>query len=205
MDEAAYTAKHLQPRKTIAVNVYIGRWIVTDAIEKYRQKYPDVTIATDYNPSAPIENFDILVTDKVLSGPYSCSEVMDERLVLAYSRKHFPQIETLPPEKLCDYSFITTAPGGAMEHFTYRICEDLGFRPHVVLQSDDTFFFRRCVTLGLVIAIVPQKAWKGHVAEHIAFKELGPYTHKIYIHQKVNGNLYLKDFANLLRTEFSKL
>jgi len=73
----------------------------------------------------------------------------------------------------------------------------------VVMQSGDTFFFRRCVTLGLGVAIVPEKTWRGHVGNTVAFKKLGHFSRKVYVYRKNNGNPYLKEFAVLLQQEFA--
>lgn len=203
LEEAAYRVKNLHSRKKIAINVHITAFVVVQVIEKFHRKYPDLSFVTSYDPDAAMQDFEIVITDQVVPGAYERTEVIEENLVLAYSRKHFPQVEHMAPEELGSCPFVTAAAGSHMEQSMYKVCDDLGIIPDVVMQSGDTFFFRRCVTLGLGVAIVPEKTWKGHVGENVAFKELGDYKYKVYVYRKDNENPYLKEFAALLEKEFA--
>jgi len=204
LEEAAYRVKNLHDREKISINVHITGFLIVSAIEKFHRKYPQLSFVTSYNPDASMQDFEIVVTDQILPGAYERIQVMEESLVLAYSRKHFPQVEDMPLEALGSCPFITTASGSTMEKTMYQVCEDLGIIPDVVLQSSDTFFFRRCVALGIGVAIVPKKTWMGHLSESVGFKDLGPYTKKVYVYRKNNGNPYLKEFTELLLLEFAK-
>ena len=158
---------------------------------------------TSYDPDAAMQDFDIVITDHIVPGAYVRTEVMEENLVLAYSRKHFPQVENMQTEELGSLPFITSGADSSMEQTMYQVCEELGIAPDVVLQCGDTFFFRRAVVLGLGVAIIPEKTWRGHVSEAVAFKNLGQYSRKVYVYRKDNGNPYLKEFAELLQQEFA--
>lgn len=204
LEEAAYRVKNLQSRRNIAINVHITGFVIVKAIEKFHRKYPELSFVTNYDPNAVMQDFEIVVTDQMVPGAYERIEVMEEELVLAYSRKHFPQVEHMTPEELGNVPFVTTACGSHMEQSMYNVCEELGIIPDVVMQSGDVFFFRRCVTLGLGVAIVPEKTWRGHVANTVAFKKLGPFTRKVYVYRKNNGNPYLREFAELLKQEFDR-
>ncbi len=203
LEEAAYRVKNLHARERISINVHITGFVIVGAIEKFHRKYPELRFVTNYDPDAAMQDFEIVITDQIVPGAYVRTEVMEENLVLAYSRKHFPQVETMALEELGSCPFITTAAGSTMEQTMYKVCEELGIIPDVVMQSGDTFFFRRCVTLGLGVAIVPEKTWRGHVADTVAFKKLGHFSRKVYVYWKNNGNPYLREFAVLLQQEFA--
>jgi DNA-binding transcriptional LysR family regulator len=204
LEEATYRVRNLHSREKIAINVHITGFVIIGAIEKFHRKYPQLRFVTSYDPDAAMQDFEIVVTDQIVPGAYERTEVMEENLVLAYSRKHFPQVAHMPLEEIGTCPFITAAAGSTMEKTMYQVCEELGIIPDVVMQSGDTFFFRRCVTLGLGIAIVPEKTWAGHVGETVAFRNIGPYKRKVYVYRKNNGNPYLQEFADLLQQEFAQ-
>lgn len=203
LEEAAYRVRNLHSREKIAINVHITGFVIISAIEKFHRKYPELSFVTSYDPDAAMQDFDIVITDHIVPGAYVRTEVMEENLVLAYSRKHFPQVENMQTEELGSLPFITSGADSSMEQTMYQVCEELGIAPDVVLQCGDTFFFRRAVVLGLGVAIIPEKTWRGHVSEAVAFKNLGQYSRKVYVYRKDNGNPYLKEFAELLQQEFA--
>ena len=93
--------------------------------------------------------------------------------------------------------------GSSIYENTLSICNRLGFSPHIVLQSEDPFYIRKCVELGLGIAIIPELSWHGQFSENIAMKNIGNFKRKIYVYKKYSMNECTNKFYNMLLDKFS--
>ena len=93
--------------------------------------------------------------------------------------------------------------GSSLYANSLKICNSLGFNPHIVLQSEDPFYIRKCVELGLGITIVPELSWQGQFSKEITLKSIGEIKRKIYIYKKYASNKYIDNFSTMLIEHFS--
>ena len=73
--------------------------------------------------------------------------------------------------------------------------------PEVALKTDDPFYFRRGVEMGLGIAFVPEFSWLGQFSERIRLIPCGDFSRDIYLYTDktaYRGGLADK-FADMLR------
>ena len=61
-------------------------------------------------------------------------------------------------------------------------CAAFHFRPRIAIQSDDPFYIRKCVELGLGVAIVPMISWKGQFGEQITLKPLKGFVRNSFVY-----------------------
>ena len=195
--------KKLQEINTININIHICRRIVMEVIEDFRKIHPEVSFITTHNNDQISDEFDIIVTDKELDLPYSKIKAAEENFLLAYNKKEFVFNNNLIPLELENAPFITMNSGSSLYANSLKICNSLGFNPHIVLQSEDPFYIRKCVELGLGIAIVPDLSWHGQFSEDITLKSIGEIKRKIYIYKKNAANKYIDDFSTMLIEHFS--
>ena len=80
----------------------------------------------------------------------------EENFLLAYNKTGFVINDNITSSELKNLPFITMGKGSSIYKHALRICGHLGFSPNIVLQSEDPFYIRKCVELGLGIAIVPE-------------------------------------------------
>ena len=62
--------------------------------------------------------------------------------------------------ELSDEPFITMSEKSSMYEITESICRDFGFKPKIAMQSDDPFYVRKGVELGLGVSFVPNFSWQ---------------------------------------------
>lgn len=163
----------------INVGICVNRRPVMLAIEKFRENNKDAKIITKHNLGENVGDFDIILSDGSINIPnFSKKKVITERIRLVYKKGLIKNddIKSLP--------FITMGEGNSMYKYTLDICAALGFTPNIALQSDDPFYIRKCVELGLGIALVPEFSWRGQFSKGVEFKNIGEFTRDTYIFKK---------------------
>ena len=157
-----------------------NRRTVTSAIEKFIQRYPAVKFVIHHNLDAQ-ENFDVLISDVC---PYDYGKkilLVDEEICLAVNREHLlANCETVSVSALENERFITMTAGNSMQKITVNLCADAGFTPNIAIQTDDPFYLRKYIEMGLGIAFVPSNSWSGLFPESVVLKRLERIRRKTY-------------------------
>lgn len=157
-----------------------NRRTVTVAIEKFIQKYPDVKFIIHHNLDAD-DDFDIFISDMC---PYEYDRkilLVDEEICVAVSRDHpLAKRASVSVSDLEKERFITMTAGNSIQKITVNACADAGFAPDIAIQTDDPFYLRKYVEMGLGIAFVPTNSWSGLFPENIVLKKLEHIRRKTY-------------------------
>ena len=203
LENAGKSLKAAKETITIKINIRIARRVVMEAIEDFRRIYPNIHFVTAHNTDTLSGEYDIIVTDEAFNLPYRQTLAAEETILLAYNRYKFSFPGGTTDPGLIKAPFITMANGNSMYDHTLKACQQLGFTPNIVLQSEDPFYIRKCIELGLGIAFVPSLSWKGQFSEDIAFADMGKNRRNIYIYEKYGANDPLEEFHALLLSKFS--
>lgn len=184
---------------TIRILMLSNRNIVMKIIEEFRNEYPNVHIIAKHNVQEDKSKFDIIITAEDLDKrTFEKRILVTEEMVLAYSDKEplpysISEISALP--------FISMSAGSNLYALTQKICRQLGFEPNIVIQSDDPFYIRRCIELGLGVAIIPSFTWKG-LLDGIKTQPLNGFKRTTYIYKNKYSNSFVaKEFINKLENE----
>ncbi len=203
LENAKKSLKNPLKAEIIKINIHICRRIVMEVIEDFRKIHPEVSFITTHNNDQISDEFDIIVTDKELDLPYSKTKAAEENFLLAYNKKEFVFNNNLIPLELENAPFITMNSGSSLYANSLKICNSLGFNPHIVLQSEDPFYIRKCIELGLGISFVPELSWHGQFSKNIALKNIGENKRIIYIYKKYGINEFVNKFYDMLMDKFS--
>ena len=202
--EKAETSLKSTPKiETIKINIHITRRVVMETIEDYRKQHPEIYFITTHNVNEPPDDFDIIVTDKQFLLPYKKSKVADEGFRLAYNKNSFVLKESISPTELKNLPFITMNSGSSIFENTKKICKSLGFSPNIVLQSEDPFYIRKCIELGLGVSVVPENSWSGQFSENISYKKISPIKREIFVYKKHRANDNVNEFFSMLINNFN--
>ena len=207
VDHAVSTVKQDKEQGSIRINIHISRRTVMTAIEKFQKQHPQIDIITQHEPSSDAANFDFIVTDKLLDKTsFTKTKLMTEQIVLAHHKDLLKLTDPLTAELLSSKPFITMRDGNNLYDFTESICRDLGFVPRIALQSEDPFYVRKCVELGLGLAFVPSYSWQGLFSENISLREIGDYKRHIYLYQRADQYRaqYLATLQEMIINEFKQ-
>lgn len=161
----------------IRISVLTNRRIVTRAIEKFRAEYKNVHFIINHSMSADMKRFDLIISDEEdISESFEKRLILTENIVLAMdSENPLAKSKKLTVPDLREQRFITMPDGSSLNRRTKLICSGGGFMPNIVIQSDDPFYVRKYVELGLGIAFVPEVSWQGMFSDKVVLKKIGNY------------------------------
>ena len=181
---------------TIKICINTNQRIVMDTLQKYNQLYPGVDVSTNFLADPFDEKFDLIISGENDGlNKYTKEKIISERLALAVSRENpIASAEGININELSKQPFVSMHEQSSMYGMTHSICNDLGFKPHIAIQSDDTYYVRKCVELGVGVAIVPMFSWKGLFGENVALKVLEGYTRDTYVYTNTNKYVSLSAF-----------
>ncbi len=200
---ASVTDDESSGRIRICINA--NRRIVMEAIEKYRRVYPGVEIITTHFTAPTADEFDMIIDseDGRLSG-FEKRLLISERIQLAVRNdSKYAKVQNIDIASLADEAFVSMSEKSSIYNLTKSICRDFGFSPKIAMQSDDPFYVRKCVELGLGICFVPEFSWRGLFSDSVVLKEVVGYKRdtSLYYDPKKHIPLCAKRFIEMLINE----
>lgn len=182
LEEAREEALREKAAPTLKLCVNCNRRIVMQAVEKFRTEYPNATVRTvhfgDSNGA-----YDLVITSVPEAFPaYFSEELLTERLSLAVHRTHpLAKESSVSPSQLVDEPFVCLRRDSDFFRITEQICHQFHFSPHVAIETDDPFYLRRCVEMGLGISFVPVFSWQGQFSSEVRLLPLEGHTRTTYL------------------------
>ena len=107
---------------------------------------------------------------------------------------------------LAEAPFICTNQGSSLHRITQEICAQMGFSPRIVICSDDPYYIRKCVELGLGVTFVPARSWQGQFSDQVLLKAVGDHRRTTYLYRSPH-KYFSKSaarFSEMLRAEFAR-
>lgn len=183
IEDAVVAVKDEESTGKIKICINSNRRIVMEVIEKYRRIYPDVEIETTHFTNPTAEDFDIIIdsAEEILLGYDKTLLITEEILLAMKSDNVFATEGKIDIAKLKDEPFVTMSEKSSLYQVTNSICRDFGFTPRIAVRSDDPFYVRKCVELGLGICFVPVFSWQGQFSDGVVFKKVEGYKRNTYI------------------------
>lgn len=184
LDEAqiAVSPESLADTCEIKMLIFCNRRLVTKAIEKFKKTHPQVSFVLRHELEADID-YDILVSDTC---PYPYSQripLVKEDILVAMSRDNpLSSNDELSVRDLANERFICMPRGRSLYDLTCSMCNDAGFTPNITIQTDDPYYVRKYVDLGLGIAFVPSCSWEGLFSDNVVLKSVGSHTRTTYVY-----------------------
>ncbi len=170
----------------IKMIILANRRTVTEAIERFKADYPNINFIIRHERDSELDA-DIIISDKCPDGYFESGILVCEEILLAMSREHpLAKKEKISAEELCRERFISMPRGSSIYRATTDICRDAGFSADITIQTDDPFYIRKYVELGLGIAFFPACSWQGLFSEKVVLKKVGNYSRKTCIYLPKN-------------------
>lgn len=192
---------------TVKLSIFINRRLVMQTVEKFSRQYPEINIVTKYTAAPTEDDFDLIITDKMPhEEAYSAVKLLEESILLAVHRENpLAKATVITAQALSQVPFICTNQSSSLSDITENICTRLGFSPHVAIRSDDPYYIRKCVELGLGATFVPTLSWQGQFSENVVLKKVTDDTRTTYAYR--NRQKYFSRpaalFLKMLEEEFS--
>ncbi len=208
ISEATASVRDTEGRGRIKLCINANRRFLLEVIEKYRKDYPNVEIEIKHFSDIGSESFDVIIdSDSESLDSYDKTVLMSEKILLAAKSGAFdPELSEKNPEELESLPFITMGKSSNLYALTNYICEMHGFKPRIIIQSEDPLYVQKCVELGLGVTFAPEFSWQGCFSENIILKEIDGFERKTYIYTDPQRHMTtcVKQFIKILEEELKK-
>ena len=208
LEDAVRSISDVAERGKIKICINSNRRVIMEVIEKFRRTYPEVEIATTHFTSPTAEDFDMIIDarDDELKG-YNKIPLISEGIQIAMiSSSPYADVTEIDMRTLSAEPFVTLSERSSLYHLTTSICRDHGFVPRIAIQSDDPFYVRKCVELGLGLCFVPKFSWEGQFSQNVVLKDVRGYQRHTYVFTDPKKHLSLssKKFIEMMISELSE-
>ncbi len=174
-----------------------NRRMVTKTIENFQNKYDDVSFFINHSSDDMPDKYDLIISDRIFEKKNFTKHLLVVDNLLLAMRKDSPlaikkeiAIKDLEKEK-----FITMSSKSGIFKLTNEICNDEGFAPNIVIQSDDPDYIRQYIEMGLGISFVPSLSWKGTFSENVECRKL--VNKKRYTFAYLNTQKYISKATHM--------
>ncbi len=203
LDEAKETASaENKIHGEIKLVILANRRIVTKAIEDFTSAYPDIHFVIRHERDG-MGDCDILISDKCPIGYIEEGPIVEEDILLAMSKEHpLASRKALSVSDLKNESFISMPSGRSIYGITEDICRQAGFIPNITIQTDDPYYVRKYVELGLGVAFFPACSWQGLFSEKAILKKAGSYRRitSVYLPNRKKIKASVSEFIRFLHS-----
>ena len=188
----------------ITLLIETNRRLVTEAIERFRLAFPSVSIIIShaYDENA---RYDMIVSDILpAKGDYNAYPLITEPMRLAGLRDSLPSGNELSDYR--DMRFVSMGKTSRLHKFVLDICLKCGFAPDIAIQTDDPYYVRKYVEMGLGVALVPGISWKGLFSEKVELIDIGDFSRStfLYIPRSSKRNSASEKLAEIICDIFAK-
>lgn len=185
--------------------VLTNRRIVTKVIEEFQKKYPDVTFVIGHKVGNNSGDYHFCISDVAPTGkPLIGVRLVSEKMMLA-TRTDDELFKSPHNLELMRYrKFVTMGEGSRLHERTVEICRDMGFYPEFSVETDDPFYVRRYVEMGIGVAIVPSLSWRGLFSDKVKLVDINVDIRHTYVFYNENVALGMtaKLFLEMLKSVF---
>ena len=187
--------------KEIRLKVCTNRRIVTVAIERFKEKYPDVNFYLSHHYKDD-GDFDLVISDVVPLDDNKTQELLITEKIMVALRADNPlcRVKKADLSMFKNERFISMPEDSSLYRLTEDICMHHGFKPNIAIKSDDPYYVRRYAELGLGVMFVPSFSWQGQFSKEICFMDICDCTRDTYVFY--NSQKYIpkvvKEFKNIL-------
>lgn len=177
IDEAKAEAEGAEHGYEIKICIIANRRIVMKAIETFRLKNPGVKFVVSHKYDKN-EDFDFIITDELFEDKeMEKIKIISEEISLAMkSDNPLAEKDKIEISDIKGENFISLNKESSLFAVTHQFCKSKNFVPNVVIQSDDPFYMRKCVELGLGVAFVPVFSWKGLFSDEVVLKPIEGFS-----------------------------
>ncbi len=193
----------------LRLQVFAASALMPQLLAEFSMLHPKVRYRMiQYNLNS---DFDLCIDYVSRSGMPSGAELLlDEEVMLAVPRAHHLAVrDSVRLDELKNDSFILMRTGTVLRKLTDMVCQQAGFVPRVVFESDNPAAVRSMITMGLGVAFLPIVSWHSVVDENIALLHISePRVRRqlcIYPWQGQSNSVIVNTFRKYAVSYFGKI
>lgn len=154
----------------IRLLVRSNRRLITEYILEFKRRYPKVSFSIKHDYLCRnYSDFDVIIAEELPElKSFSKRLLIDESIKLAVSRDNpLSKKDAVSLSELKAERFITMLQGSSLNRLFMDTCHLVGFEPDIIIESDDPFYLRKYVEMGMGIAFFPSFSWQGQISKEI--------------------------------------
>lgn len=158
----------------IKILIETNRRIVTKAIEDFQEEYKDVSFFIDHSFDGIYDKYDLIITDKIIEQKsFEKHLLVVDDLLLAINKKNpLSEKKEISIKDLENEKFITMSNKSGLFRLINEICNSEGFNPNFVIKSDDPYYIRKYIEMGLGVSFVPSLSWQGTFSKNVVLRKV---------------------------------
>lgn len=186
----------------ISLLIETNRKIVMEYIAQFRNDFPQVTFHIEHKKTSRYNDYDIIISDqKIDTNLFDKKILVKEEFLLAVNSNHpLANNKSVDIAALKEERFVCMPKGSSMREVTEGICALHGFLPYVAIESDDPFYIREYIGMGMGISLVPEFSWAGQYPDNVVLLRLNGKSliRETNVYTKKNGLKIAELFAERL-------
>ena len=193
-----------EPKGEIRLLVSCCRHLATKAIERCVKQFPNISFSVRHGVDT--YDCDFVISDLAPARKsYTKKLLMTENMKLAVSKSYCLN-EKKPSSDIENERFVSLGSNTRLHALTLQYCNQLGFTPNVAIQTDDPYYVRKFIELGLGVALYPEKSWANLLSPSISLLDVGFPKRQTFLFYEKDKILTVAEekFAEILIQEFKK-
>lgn len=163
--------------------ILTSRNIVSNVIGRFKEKYPNTVFSVSHRIEDSNNDYDIIISDQPpFNRQLQRRLFLSEEMMLAVKKGSEWDREYTNLSELSSARFVSMYPSHSLYRIAHEVCNHLGFKPNIAIQSDDPYYMRKYVELGMGVAIVPSISWKGLFSDDVRLISLGGIKRETYLY-----------------------
>ncbi len=193
----------------LRLQVFAASALMPQLLAEFSRLHPNVRYQMiQYNLNS---DFDLCIDYVSRAGmPQGAELLLDEEVMLAVPRSHPLAVrDAVRLNELKNDSFILMRTGTVLRKLTDMVCQQAGFVPRVVFESDNPAAVRNMISMGLGVAFLPIVSWHSVVDENISLLRISnPHVRRqlcIYPWQGQSSSVTVNAFRKYAVSYFKKI
>ncbi len=150
----------------------------------------------DYS-STDHSNYDIIIDEQNHYKGFSQKPIYKETIKIIASKNSPLNNKQLTLNDLRPYPFITMSDGSSLNKITKKVCQNAGFNPNIIVESDDTIDIINYIEEGLGISFVSEKITEHYKNNNISNLNVVDFDYKRITYIYLNNNLKVSKAAKM--------
>jgi len=196
--------------RQVRLSMYAATSLMPGIIRSFKKSNPDILIKITQSGAGGEgipDNCDILINSGMQPpNKHNCITLLHEEILLAVPVSHpLGSRKSVRLSEVAQAPFISLHKGSGLRIVTDAYCLEAGFRPKIVLESDNPSTLRDLIGLGVGLCFVPRLTWAGiDIGLEVSLVEIEEPNCLRYIYMMWSENRYVSSAAKLLQKHLTK-
>lgn len=163
----------------IELGMNVATHLLPDVLSAFLKDHPTIHFQLSQHEGKTVADIalqltkgtcDVYISSPALQQPGVTSvTLLTEDIWLAVPSTHpFAERSHVHLQEVANEAFISMKPGHSLRALTDNFCQQMGFRPKILFETDEPLTIRGLVKAGQGIAFVPAITWQGAVSSAVS-------------------------------------